>query len=101
MAEPLITVEGVSKKFCRSLKRSLWYGLRDIASEVSGAAGSRDDLRPGEFWAVQNVSFELRRGECLGLIGRNGAGKTTLLRMLNGLIKPDQGRISIRGRVGA
>jgi lipopolysaccharide transport system ATP-binding protein len=43
----------------------------------------------------------LRRGECMGLIGHNGAGKTTLLRMLNGLIKPDEGRIEIRGKVGA
>jgi lipopolysaccharide transport system ATP-binding protein len=59
------------------------------------------ELRKDEFWAVKDVSFELRRGECLGLIGRNGAGKTTLLRMLNGLIKPDTGRIEMRGRVGA
>jgi lipopolysaccharide transport system ATP-binding protein len=58
-------------------------------------------LRPKEFWAVHDVNFELRRGECLGLIGRNGAGKTTLLKMLNGLIKPDAGRIEMRGRVGA
>ena len=54
-----------------------------------------------EFWAVKDVSFELRRGECLGLIGRNGAGKTTLLRMLNGLIKPDTGKIQMRGRLGS
>jgi lipopolysaccharide transport system ATP-binding protein len=60
-----------------------------------------EGLRPGEFWAVNNVSFELERGECLGLIGGNGAGKTTLLKMLNGLIKPDHGRIEMRGRVGA
>lgn len=50
---------------------------------------------------MNDVSFELRRGECLGLIGRNGAGKTTLLKMLNGLIKPDLGRIEMHGRVGA
>jgi lipopolysaccharide transport system ATP-binding protein len=100
MSEPLIKVEGVSKKFCRSLKRSLWYGIKDIASEAMGAPRT-EDLRADEFWAVDDVSFELRRGECLGLIGRNGAGKTTLLRMLNGLIKPDRGRIEIRGRVGA
>ena len=55
----------------------------------------------GEFWAVRDVSLEVRRGECVGLIGPNGAGKTTLLKMLNGLIKPDVGRIAMRGRVGA
>jgi lipopolysaccharide transport system ATP-binding protein len=59
------------------------------------------ELRSGEFHAVNDVSFELRRGECLGLIGRNGAGKTTLLKMLNGLIKPDQGSITMQGRIGA
>ena len=99
--EVLIDVENVSKKFCRSLKRSLWYGVKDIASELTGRSGHHDQLRKGEFWAVKDVSFQVRRGECLGLIGRNGAGKTTLLRMLNGLIKPDQGKITMRGRVGA
>ncbi len=158
----LVKVEGVSKKFCRSLKKSLWYGVCDIAGELlpgrkrqrvagselrvageaeeavagsgllvagentSAVGGDRaagdsgpatsypplvtptadhaardEDLRDGEFWAVKDVSFELRRGECLGLIGHNGAGKTTLLKMLNGLIKPDRGTITMRGRVGA
>ncbi len=102
MSETLIKVEGVSKKFCRSLKKSLWYGLQDLGREITGRRhAGNGELRPEEFWAVKDVSFELRRGECLGLIGRNGAGKTTLLRMLNGLIKPDTGRIEMRGRVGA
>jgi lipopolysaccharide transport system ATP-binding protein len=99
--EVLVRVEGVKKKFCRSLKKSLWYGVKDMATEVVGGKGKHDTLRAGEFWAINDVSFELRRGECLGLIGRNGAGKTTLLKMLNGLIKPDHGRIEMRGRVGA
>jgi lipopolysaccharide transport system ATP-binding protein len=151
--EVLVRVDGVSKKFCRSLKKSLWYGVCDIgaelnpfrrrvagselrvageeeavtcrellvASENTSAAGASglvtshsplvtptadhaardEDLREGEFYAVKDVSFELRRGECLGLIGHNGAGKTTLLKMLNGLIKPDAGSITMRGRVGA
>jgi lipopolysaccharide transport system ATP-binding protein len=102
MGEALIKVEGLSKKFCRSLKKSMWYGMRDIGSELLGRRHGADGvLRPDEFWAVKDVSFELKRGECLGLIGHNGAGKTTLLRMLNGLIKPDQGRIEMRGKVGA
>ncbi|MCC7377376.1 MAG: ATP-binding cassette domain-containing protein [Verrucomicrobiales bacterium] len=101
MSETLIEAQGVSKKYCRSLKRSLWYGLQDMATEALGSRGRHDQLRPEEFWAVNEVSFSLRRGECLALIGHNGAGKTTLLKMLNGLIKPDKGRITMRGRVGA
>ena len=95
----LIQVENVSKKFCRSLKRALWYGVRDVATEFMCRSG-HDQLRRGEFWAVNDVSFAVRRGECLGLIGSNGAGKSTLLRMVHGLIKPDRGRITVRGRVG-
>jgi len=97
--EVLVRVENVSKKFCRSLKKSLWYGVQDIGSEMMGIK-YKHELRPDEFWSVKDVSFELRRGECLGLIGRNGAGKSTLLRILNGLIKPDRGRIEINGQVG-
>lgn len=98
--EVLVRVENVSKKFCRSLKKSLWYGVQDITSEVVGRKYDHE-LRPDEFWAVNDISFDLRRGECLGLIGPNGSGKSTLLKMLNGLIKPDRGRIEINGRVGA
>jgi len=96
----LVRAEAVSKKFCRNLRRSLWYGVQDTAADLIGKCGA-STLRPQEFWAVDDISFELRRGECLGLIGRNGAGKTTLLKMLNGLVKPDRGRIEVRGRVGA
>src|SRR5690606_29722559 len=101
MAETLIKVENVSKKFCRDLRRSLWYGVQDIAAELLGGNGGKKALRKDEFWAVNDVSFELKRGECLGLIGHNGAGKSTLLKMLNGLIKPDHGAITMKGRVGA
>lgn len=109
MSEVLVRCEDVGKKFCRELKRSLWYGLKDSAADIFGAKRSRNGgdlhqepptLRPGEFWSNKDVSFELKRGECLGLIGRNGAGKTTLLKMLNGLIKPDAGRIEVHGKVG-
>jgi lipopolysaccharide transport system ATP-binding protein len=103
----LVRFDRVGKKFCRDLKKSLWYGLLDSASDVF-LSGSKSPsyteavpLRFGEFWANEDISFELKRGECLGLVGRNGAGKTTLLKLLNGLIKPDKGFIEIRGRIGA
>lgn len=98
--EVLVKVEGLSKKFCKDLKTSLWYGVKDLFSNVQGNKNERE-LREYEFWAVKDISFELRRGECLGLIGHNGAGKSTLLKILNGLIKPDAGKVTIKGRVGA
>jgi len=100
-SEVLIKVENVSKKFCRRLKRSLWYGVQDLTAELLGRSNSHKDLRKDEFWAVREVSFELKRGECLGLTGCNGAGKSTILKMLHGLIKPDKGKITCRGRIGA
>jgi lipopolysaccharide transport system ATP-binding protein len=98
--EVLVKVEHLSKKFCKDLHTSLWYGVKDVASSVLARKTERT-LRPQEFWSVEDVSFEIRRGECLGLIGHNGAGKSTLLKMLNGTLKPDRGRIEMRGRVGA
>ncbi|WP_417289546.1 ABC transporter ATP-binding protein [Corallibacter sp.] len=98
--EVLVKVEGLSKKFCKDLKTSLWYGVKDLVSGVRGSNVARE-LRPKEFWAVKDINFELRRGECLGLIGHNGAGKSTLLKILNGLINPDAGTVTIKGRVGA
>jgi len=107
--EILVKCENVSKKFCRTLKRSLIYGVQDICSEFNPFHQEADilipetlpQLRKDEFWAVKDISFELKRGDCLGLIGHNGAGKSTLLKMLNGLIKPDHGRITMKGRIGA
>lgn len=98
--ELLVKVEGVSKKFAKDLKRSLLYGIADVFSSIFKSK-KEVKLRKDEFWAIQDVSFELRRGECIGLIGHNGAGKSTLLKMLNGLITPDKGRIEMHGRVGA
>jgi lipopolysaccharide transport system ATP-binding protein len=95
----VLSVEGVSKKFCRSLKRSLFYGAQDVAGELLGARRQRVDLRPEEFWALDNLSFEVRRGEAIGLVGANGSGKTTLLRIISGLIRPDRGRVRVRGKV--
>ena len=98
-SEVLLAVQGVSKKFCRSLKRSLFYGVRDIASDITGLRTKSDKLRTKEFWAVDNVSFKLRKGEALGLVGKNGSGKSTLLRIIAGLIKPDLGTVEVNGRI--
>jgi lipopolysaccharide transport system ATP-binding protein len=98
--EILVKVEGLSKKFCKSLKKSLKYGMYDLVANLRGKDTS-NALRPDEFWALKDINFELKRGECLGLIGHNGAGKSTLLKILNGLINPDHGKVTIRGRVGA
>jgi lipopolysaccharide transport system ATP-binding protein len=95
----VLTVQGVSKKFCRSLKRSLFYGIQDIGSELLGLRESTGKLRPEEFWALHDVSFTLRRQDALGLVGKNGSGKTTLLRIISGLIRPDMGSITIKGQV--
>ncbi|MFB0555266.1 MAG: ABC transporter ATP-binding protein [Phycisphaerae bacterium] len=91
----------MSKKFCRNLKRSMWYGFHDILRDTAGLRPKSDRLRREEFWAVDDISFELKKGQTLGLIGPNGAGKTTLLKMLNGIIIPDKGNLRIKGRVGA
>jgi len=96
-----IAVESVSKKYCRSLRRSMVYGLADISRNVLGMRTRSNKLRSDEFWAVDDVSFEVKRGEALGLIGANGSGKTSLLKLLGGIFWPDRGRIQIRGKVGA
>jgi lipopolysaccharide transport system ATP-binding protein len=95
----VLSVQGVSKKFCRSLKRSMFYGLQDITAELSGLRQTNETLRKEEFWALRDVNLQLRRGEAVGLVGANGSGKTTLLRMISGLIKPDTGSIWVKGRV--
>jgi len=95
----VISVEGVSKKYCRRLKTSLAYGLQDIARELFGIKRNGSHLRQGEFWALDAIKFELKKGESMGLVGANGAGKTTLLKVLSGLLKPDMGLVRIRGRM--
>jgi ABC-type polysaccharide/polyol phosphate transport system ATPase subunit len=100
-ADELVVCRGLSKRFCRDLKRSLVYGVRDIAAESVGRRSAPGRLRQHEFWALDDVSFTVRRGEMLGLVGENGSGKSTLLKMLNGLMKPDGGSLTLHGDVQA
>jgi len=96
-----IKVDYVSKKYCKSLKRSMLYGVKDIARNTLGLNSHSDKLRKNEFWALDDISFEVKKGETLGIIGSNGSGKTTLLKLLNGIFWPDKGKITINGKVGA
>jgi lipopolysaccharide transport system ATP-binding protein len=102
-APPLISVRHAGKKYSRNLKRSLWYGVKDIGRELmlKKERPPGTGLRNSEFWAVNDISFDLYPGDALALIGPNGAGKSTVLKMLSGLIKPDVGHIHLHGRIGA
>ncbi|MBN1445116.1 MAG: ABC transporter ATP-binding protein [Candidatus Omnitrophica bacterium] len=99
--ETIISFKGVSKKFRKSLKQSMLYVFQDITKNIFGIPARTEILKPGEFWALDNVSFEVKKGETLGIIGPNGAGKTTILKLLANIILPDKGSIEIEGKVGS
>ena len=101
MSETVMRVENAGKKFSKSLKHMMFYGVQDIARNIIGKNALTENIRTGEFWAVDDVSFELKKGDTLGIIGPNGSGKTTLLKMLNGIFMPDRGIIEVNGNVGA
>ncbi len=96
-----LIVNNLSKKFSRNLKRSLVYGGLDLFKKVFYGPNNNLDLRKTEFWALKNISFELKQGETLGIIGHNGAGKTTLLKLISGLLYPTTGNIQINGKLNA
>jgi lipopolysaccharide transport system ATP-binding protein len=75
----------------------LWRKSADMARGRAIVAGDSVE----EFWALKDISFEVRRGEVLGIIGRNGAGRTTLLKILSRITEPSERRVTIRGRVAS
>ena len=77
------------------------YGLQDLGKSFLGLYSDSGRLRKDEFWALKKISFELKRGETLGIIGANGSGKSTLLRLIAGIYPPDNGEIHLKGRVGS
>jgi len=97
----LVNVQGVSKKFSRDMQWSMFHGIADIGRLLTGQKLKRDVLRTQEFWAVDDVTFTLHRGEILSILGNNGSGKTTMMRMLSGIYPVDKGRIEVRGTVSS
>lgn len=73
--------------------------MQDIVRESLALPPYKGPLRPTEFWALDNINFNVKKGECVGIIGANGAGKTTLLRIISGLIKLNAGFIKVNGQV--
>lgn len=101
MAEPILKVDSLWKRFSKNLKMSMIHGTADTLRTLTGWQEKEPRLRKAEFWALKDISLELRQGECLGLIGTNGSGKSTLMRIIAGIFPPDKGRVEYKGRLGA
>jgi lipopolysaccharide transport system ATP-binding protein len=100
-SEGVLVMEQVYKKFRRG---EIYDSLRDLVPGLVGRLGrsaAAASLHGKEFWALQDISFEVRRGEAFGIVGANGAGKSTILKLLSGVMRPTRGRTIRRGRLSA
>jgi ABC-2 type transport system ATP-binding protein len=103
MSEAVVEFDHVYKKFARGEQHG---SLRDFIPALFKSVFRRKSaeeiaLRAQEFWAVEDVSFKLKRGESMGIIGPNGSGKSTTLKLLSGILRPERGTYHVRGRLSA
>jgi ABC-type polysaccharide/polyol phosphate transport system ATPase subunit len=101
MTDVVIRADGLGKRY-RVGERERYLALRDLMARTFAAPFRRSAKRQKEYlWALRDVSFDVKQGEVVGLIGRNGAGKSTLLKVLSRITKPTSGWAEVRGRVGS